>query len=253
MKPIKIVAVFLSILLFGIGCSQELLDQLLQKESEAEIDYETLGMLLAHICYDSVDAVFEQTVENQSFQWGTPVTNQSFAINRTNESGKIQETGSGTYSFDPTTLTLTASVTSFTINFLNDLPLEDENDRTIGSLKKGGAITVSNYTLQADFKQNFYDPNHFYPSKITVSNYAISGSATVDFKDSGYKDGTLKFENFKLPSVTINMQDPYYVGNVTVPDTWTGKITFGGEDVTEMVIDEFKWILPEVIERESED
>ena len=59
MKPIKVLAIFVSILLFGIGCSQELLDQLLQKESETEIDYETLGMLLAHICYDSVDAVFE--------------------------------------------------------------------------------------------------------------------------------------------------------------------------------------------------
>lgn len=210
-------------------------------------------MLLAHICYDSVDLVFEQTVDAEGFSWETSVTNQPFAIYRLIESGKIQETGSGTYSFEHTTLKLTALVTNFEINFQGDVTLKDENDRTIGSLKKGGKITVSDYTLQAEFAQNQNDPNHFYPSKITVSNYAISGSATVDLKDSAYKDGTLGFENFRLPSVTITMQDPYYVGNVTVSDTWTGRITFAGEDVTKKVIDEFKWILPEVIKRESED
>lgn len=252
MKPIKVLVVLLSIALLGAGCSQDLLNQILQKDSEAEVDYETLGMLLAHICYDSVDLVFEQTVDAEGFSWETNVNNQSFAINRTIEDGKIQETGSGTYSFDPTSLTLTALVTNFEINFQGDVTLKDENDRTIGSLKKGGKITVSNYTSQAEFAQNQNDPNHFYPYKIIVSNYAISGSATVDLKDSAYKDGTLGFENFRFNNVTITMNDPEDLAQVAVSG-WQGKITFAGEDVTKTVIDEFKWILPEVIKRESED
>ena len=112
---------------------------------------------------------------------------------------------------------------------------------------------MSNYSVEATFVPNPYFQDEYYPSTIVVESYQISGSATIDFRDSAYKDGTLKFENFKLPRVTITIQDPSYVGDVTVSDTWTGKITFEGEDVTKKLIDEFKWILPEVIERESED
>jgi len=251
MKLIKVLVIFLGILLLCVGCSQDLLNRLLQQDSEAEIDHETLGILLAHICYDSVDQVFEQTVDAEGFSWETNANNQPFTINRTIENGNIQETGSGAYSFNPTSKTLTASITNFKITFLGDIAIKDENDKPIGSVKKGGAITVSNYTLQAQFAPNPYEQGKFFPSNIIISSYPISGSFNIDFIDSAYKDGTLKFENFKLNNVTITLSDPKSVPQVTV-NGWDGKITFEGEEVTKSVVDEFKWILPEVIERESE-
>jgi len=144
-----------------------------------------------------------------------------------------------------------ASVTNFKITFLGDIAIKDENDKPIGSVKKGGAITVSNYTIQAQFAPNPYEQGKFFPSNIIISSYPISGSFNIDFIDSAYKDGTLKFENFRFNNVTITMNDPGDLAQVAVSG-WQGKITFDGEDVTKMVIDEFKWILPEVIERESE-
>jgi len=81
MKLIKVLVIFLGILLLCVGCSQDLLKRLLQQDSEAEIDHETLGILLAHICYDSVDQVFEQTVDAEGFSWETNANNQPFTIN----------------------------------------------------------------------------------------------------------------------------------------------------------------------------
>ena len=250
MKLIKVLVIFLGILLLCVGCSQDLLNRLLQQDLEAEIDHETLGILLAYICYDSVDQVFEQTVDAEVFSWETDANNQPLTI-KTIENGKMQETGSGAYSFNPTSKKLEASVTNFKITFLGDIAIKDENDKQIGSVKKGGEITVSNYTLQAQFDKNPYEQGKFFPSNIIIFSYPISGSFNIDFIDSAYKDGTLKFENFKLNNVTITLSDPKSVLQVT-DNGWDGKITFEGEEVTASVVDEFKLILPEVIERESE-
>ncbi|MFQ3620387.1 MAG: hypothetical protein SNJ78_05525 [Spirochaetales bacterium] len=146
MKQVFVLILLPFVMLLGVGCSQELLDQLLQKESDSgtEVSSELLAELVGHVLFDSVNEVFEAAgLENLTSNTSAP-----FNINRFSEENNVQETGNGNYNFElnPNSgmATFTATVQEFKIDIVNTVEFRNDQGRLIATLAKGGTSRVTN-------------------------------------------------------------------------------------------------------------
>lgn len=245
----KILVGVLVLLLAFTGCSQDLLNQLLQKEEDGgtEVPYEMAGQLLARVCFEGVDTVMEYVGEQ--YYYSQQSINGDISIGgyaNTEKTVTYHIEGSYNVTAPPTsgTVTLDSTISNFRLEIIDDTPMMDEDNNRAATLEGGGSITSS-------FSVNATMDNDGRVSQVTISNFRMNDSLAINMRDSSYKDGELKLENFTVSSVTFSLDLNGYITQ-TQWDSFTGKVTYGGTDITNDAIVELKIALPMVIEEEIE-